>query len=55
MFNDELFTYLLLVLFLSVSLLDDEESDDELLDLELLPELELLEDLELEELLSEEL
>lgn len=47
--------YLLLVLFFSVSLLDEEESEDELLDLELLPELDVLDDLELEELLSDEL
>lgn len=39
----------------SLSLLDDDESEEELLEREVLPELELEDDLELEELLSEEL
>lgn len=49
-------TYLRFGLVLSCSLLEDEESDDELLERELDPELELLDDLDsLDELLSEEL
>lgn len=42
-------------LVLSLSLLEEDESEDELLDRELEPELELLDDRELDELLSDEL